>query len=129
MNQSSPNKLSTAAAGGPPSLSFVCPQYAITYRDGCQLTVGDDAIAGTRCNAAPVSVAHLVMTEQNGHQLTDVAYDINVCPGACNREIFAIVRETESVDRVPRQRHWLMMTNDHCHDLLAGSNRPCTYPL
>jgi len=50
--------LSTAAGGGLPSLVLVCPQYAITYREGCQVTVGDAAIAGTRCNGTPVSVAH-----------------------------------------------------------------------
>lgn len=53
-----PNKLITATGGGLPSLCFVCPQYANTYFDGCQVTVGDGARAGTRCSGIVVSVAH-----------------------------------------------------------------------
>jgi hypothetical protein len=53
-----PNKLISATGGGPPSLIFVCPQYAMTYFDGCQVTVGAGASAGTRCIGMPVSVAH-----------------------------------------------------------------------
>ena len=30
----------------------------MTYFEGCQVTVGDDARAGTLCNGALVSVAH-----------------------------------------------------------------------
>ena len=50
--------LTTATGGGPPSLIFVWPQYATTCLEGCQVTVGDGANAGTRWRGAPVSVAH-----------------------------------------------------------------------
>jgi len=50
--------LITATGAGPPSLGFVCPQYAITYFDGCHVTVGEGAKAGTRCSGMLVSVAH-----------------------------------------------------------------------
>lgn len=55
---SGPNRLISATGGGAPSFTFVCPQYAITYFDGCQVTVGAGARAGTRCIGMPVSVAH-----------------------------------------------------------------------
>jgi hypothetical protein len=45
---SRPNKLTTAIGAGPPSLAFVCPQYAMMYFEGCQVTVGEGARAGTR---------------------------------------------------------------------------------
>jgi hypothetical protein len=54
---SNPNILITATGGGPASRILVCPQYAITYFDGCQVTVGEGASAGTRCNDMSVSVA------------------------------------------------------------------------
>lgn len=58
VHSNNPNMLITATGGGPPSRNFVCPQYAMTYLEGCQLTVGDGARAGTRCSGTPVSVAH-----------------------------------------------------------------------
>ena len=59
-----PNKLINATGAGVPSLIFVCPQYAITYFDGCQVTVGAGASAGTRCIGIPVSVAHCHKSER-----------------------------------------------------------------
>ena len=53
-----PKRLITATGAGPPSRSFVCPQYAITYFEGCHFTFGELANAGTRCSGTPVSVAH-----------------------------------------------------------------------
>ena len=53
-----PKRLITATGAGPPSRSFVCPQYAITYFEGCHFTFGELASAGTRCSGTPVSVAH-----------------------------------------------------------------------
>ena len=50
--------LTTATGGGPPSLIFVWPQYATTCLEGCQVTAGDGANAGTRWRGAPVSVEH-----------------------------------------------------------------------
>lgn len=53
-----PNKLTHAVGGGPPSLIFVCPQYAMICFDGCQETVGEGPWAATRCSGMPVSTAH-----------------------------------------------------------------------
>jgi hypothetical protein len=77
--------LITATGGGPPSRILVCPQYAITYFDGCQVTVGEGARAGTRCSGMPVSVADCkAIIGVKFHQLV-TTYDIDIHPRASNR--------------------------------------------
>lgn len=103
-----PNKLITATGGGLPSLCFVCPQYAKTYFDGCQVTVGDGARAGTRCSGILVSVAHLISKSRDQScakiQERGTTYYINVRSSTGYRQIFAIKRKTKGIDGVPAQK-------------------------
>lgn len=90
--------LMIATGGGPPSRILVCPQYAMTYFDGCQLTVGDGASAGTRCSGTPVSVAHWRLSEKGEVEMEEEAtYDVDVISRVGDREIFAVMGEAECV--------------------------------
>ena len=85
---------------------FVCPQYAITYLEGCQLTVGDGARAGTRWRGTPVSVAHWdIWREDNrcdNETLLCGTYNVYICSSVGNGQIFAIVREAECIYAISR---------------------------
>lgn len=99
----SPNILITAIAGEPPSRAFVWPQYAMTYFEGCQVTVGDGARAGTRCNGTPVSVAHWKIKMRNKLVVSDESTnDINIIPCVGDSKKFAVMRETERIDTISR---------------------------
>lgn len=94
-----PNKLITAVGGGPASFCTVRPQYAITYLDGCHDTVGDGASAGTRCNGAPVSVAHYDISYQQSYEKKIQPYNIDIIPFRRDSNIFAVMRVAECIDR------------------------------
>ena len=65
------------------------------YREGCHVTVGEGASAGTRWSGMPVSVAHCnaVLINEVKYKRSDQTYNINVRSCIGYGEIFAVMRE------------------------------------
>jgi hypothetical protein len=121
--------LTTATGAGAPSLAFVCPQYAMTYLEGCHVTIGEGAKEGTRWSGTPVSVAHCSKNERLSNRETKMTHDVNIRSSIRNRQVLSVVRETQCIDAVPVTRidHFVSTINNK--DSLANGDRPRTNPV
>ena len=83
-------------------MPLVCPQYAMTYFDGCHVTVAAGPEVVMRWTDCPVSVAHWILMSAQITSEKNHTYNFYVWAGTRNRDEFTVMREAQLVNLVSK---------------------------